>query len=84
MKELFYGKKIIVMNEFNLDKKYRFNMDIALKDEHLKKNYESGNAKYWVDYCNGKEVVVTGVVDGKIVAPIKDYEIAPWWCEEIE
>lgn len=72
------------MDIFNLNKRYKFDLNTALKDNHLKANYESENAKYWMDYCDGKEVKVLGKLDGIIDTPISEYGIAPWWCEEIE
>ena len=44
-----------MLESFNPSKEYIFDKDTALaNDEHLKANYESGNATYWVDYCDGK------------------------------
>lgn len=74
------------MNIFENGKRYKFDLNIALEDKHIKTNYESehSHSKYWIDYCNGKEVVVTGALDGSILSPYQDYVIAPWWCEEIK
>ena len=75
---------MIKWKSLKLVKKYRFNLTIALKDNHIKASYESRHFKCWMDYCDGKQVVVTGALDGTIASPFKIYEIAPWWCEEIK
>lgn len=39
-----------MINKFESNKKYMFDKEIALQDEHLKANYESGNATQGKDY----------------------------------
>ena len=69
---------------FELNKKYIFDINVALEDKILKENYENENAKYWVDFCNGKEVIIKDRLIGRIVSPTIYCEIVPWWCKEIK
>jgi len=70
-----------MLNEFKSNKKYIFDKEIALQDEHLKANYELGNATYWVDDCDGKRVIDISK-DGEF-GFIELYTIKPIWCKEI-
>ena len=75
-----------MVESFNPNKEYIFDRDTALaNDEHLKANYKSGNATYWVDYCNGKKVVDIDFVAGFIwdKKGIDFYCIEPKWCKEV-
>lgn len=73
-----------MLKEFNKKKSYIFSKDVALKnDKTLKANYESGNATYWVDYCNGRAVKVKtsqyGIINDEKLG--SNYCIYPYWCE---
>ena len=75
-----------MLKVLNPNKDYIFDKETALaNDEHLKANYESGNATYWVNYCNGKRVIDIDVTGGFIwdEKGIDSYCIEPKWCKEI-
>lgn len=75
-----------MLESFNPSKEYIFDKNTALaNDEHLKANYESGNATYWVDYCDGKRVVNINKHGAFIEDTFECYSISPKWCiEKIE
>lgn len=75
-----------MLEGFNPNKEYFFNKDIAFaNDKTLKINYENGNGKDWIDYCNGRKVNELhgeiGFIDDEI--GIAFYSIDPRWCKEI-
>jgi hypothetical protein len=70
-----------MIDKFECGKKYIFDKEIALQDNHLKANYESGNATYWVDDCDGRKVIDIGR-DGEF-GFVEMYTIKPMWCKEI-
>ena len=72
-----------MLKEFESGKRYIFDLETALQDKHLKKNYDNGHDKYWVDYCNGKGVWNFTKDTGRIESPTQDYHILPKWCKEV-
>jgi hypothetical protein len=85
LNQLVHFKYYENINRFDVNKTYIFDKEIALKhDKHLKKNYESGNSKYWVDYCDGKQVTDTNEHGGFINGEVNMYTIDPTWCRSID
>lgn len=76
------GDRVVMINKFNLNKKYVFDKDIAImNDECLKRNYDSDHASNWVNYCHGKDVDILNQHHGSVE---NMYMVSPEWCKEVK
>lgn len=68
---------------FNLNKRYVFDLKLALESEDFEEDYLRGEAD-WGNRCNGKELKVTSYKAGSIIAEGKEHIIlCPRWCREV-
>lgn len=73
-----------MLDRFDINKKYMFSKEIALKDKLVKNKYNSQPlTKAWIDYADGKIVEVVDKYFATLDYPIKTLTICPWWCVEI-
>lgn len=72
-----------MLDKFDLDKNYVFSKEIALTDKVFKMNYDNPITKDWVDYADGKEVIIEDEYMSNIYREGKLLFIPPWWCKEI-
>lgn len=73
-----------MLDKFDLNKKYIFSKEIALKEVIFKNGYDNPMTKDWANFADGKIVEIEDEYMSTIDMGYKTLFIPPWWCKEAD